>query len=215
MRCSRSTLLRPNPVAGAPLQLDLIRTNPCRGIKALYKSSRADIIWTDTDLAALKAVASPEVWWAVNLAAYTGLRAADLTVLPWAQIGEEAIIIPTSKSRGTREAFVPLYDDLRAALAEIPKRSPTVLTNEKGRPWIDGVNGTSFRNAREAALPETELHFHDLRGTAATRFHAAGLNHREIADIMGWEEAQVDRIIRRYVGQSAVAQAIIKKLNKG
>lgn len=63
------------------VELDLIRANPCRGIKTVYKSSRADIIWTDDDLAALKAVASPEVWWVVNLAAHTGLRAADLKAL--------------------------------------------------------------------------------------------------------------------------------------
>lgn len=29
------------------------------------------------------------------------------------------------------------------------------------------------------------LHFHDLRGTAATRFYTAGLSIRVIAEIMG------------------------------
>jgi len=31
--------------------------------------------------------------------------------------------------------FIPLYDDLRAVLARIPKRSPTILTNTRARPW--------------------------------------------------------------------------------
>lgn len=196
------------------VDLDKIRANPCEGIKNLYSNNRAELIWTDDDLAVLMAAASPEVWWAVNLAAHTGLRAADLKELQWGHIGDDAIVIPTSKSRGTRSAFVPLYDDLRTVLAEIPKRSLTVLTNEKGRPWLDGVNGTSFRNARDLALPGRDLHFHDLRGTAATRFHAAGLSNREIAEIMAWEEGQVDRIIRRYVGRSAVTHAIIQKLKR-
>lgn len=196
------------------VDLDKISANPCEGIKTLYSNDRADIIWTDDDLKALKGEASPEVWHAVNLAAHTGLRAGDLKRLSWSHISDEAISIPTSKSRGGITAFVPLYDDLRAVLASIPKRSPVVLTNEKGRPWADGVNGTSFRNARDKALPGRDLHFHDLRGTAATRFHQAGLTNREIAEIMAWEETHVEKIIRRYVSRSAVTASIVRRLNK-
>ena len=47
------------------------------------------------------------------------------------------------------------------------------------------------------------LHFHDLRGTAATKFYVAGLSEREIAEIMGWEEESVRKIIRRYVARKA------------
>ena len=36
-----------------------------------------------------------------------------------------------------------------------------------------------------------------LRGTAATRFYVAGLPERVIAEIMGWEEEHVARIIRQ------------------
>lgn len=191
---------------------DRLSRNACEGLKSLYKSSRADIIWTDADLMALKAVAPMEVWWAVNLAAHTGLRAGDLKKLSWSHINDDAIIIPTDKSRGMREAFVPLYDELRAALAEIPRRSPVVLTNSLGRPWTAGVNGSSFEKARKAALPDRDLHFHDLRGTAATRFHLAGLSNREIAEIMGWEEQAVDGIIRRYVGRRAIALGIVQRM---
>lgn len=196
------------------VDLDKLKTNPCVGIKSVYSNDRSEVIWTDADLAAIKAVASPEVWFAVSLAAHTGLRAGDLTKLTWAHVGGDAIVIPTNKSRGGMSAFIPLYDGLRLLLAEIPKRSPVVLTNEKGRPWADGVNGTSFRNARDLALPGRDLHFHDLRGTAATRFHAAGLTNREIAEVMAWEEGQVEKIIRRYVGRSAVTASIIRRLNE-
>jgi len=53
------------------------------------------------------------------------------------------------------------------------------------------------------------LHFHDLRGTAATRFYTAGLSEPVIAEIMGWDEEHVAKIIRRYVGRSAATKAII------
>ena len=196
------------------VELDKISTNPCEGFKSLYKNSRADIIWSDDDLAAIKAVAPAEVWWAVNLAAHTGLRAGDLKRLAWSHIGPDAIEIPTDKSRGLRAAFVPLYDSLRAALAEIPKRCPVVLTSSHGRPWKAGVNGSSFEKAREEALPGRDLHFHDLRGTAATRFHLAGISNRDIAEIMAWDERNVDKIIRRYVGRKAMTDGIIRRLNQ-
>lgn len=196
------------------VDLDKISANPCEGIKSLYSNSRADIIWTDEDLAAFKACAPAEVWWIVNLAACTGLRAGDLKRLSWSHVGSDAIEIPTDKSRGLRAAFVPLYDDLKVALGEVERRSPLVLTNTLGRPWKAGVNGSSFEKIRDAALPGRDLHFHDLRGTAATRFHLAGLSNRDIAEIMAWDEASVEKIIRRYVGRKAVTAGIIKRLNQ-
>jgi hypothetical protein len=61
---------------------------------------------------------------------------------------------------------------------------------------------------------ERNLHFHDLRGTAVTRFYVAGLSERVIAEIMAWEEEHVAKIIRRYVGRSAATKAAITQLNK-
>lgn len=55
-------------------------------------------------------------------------------------------------------------------------------------------------------LAERDLHFHDLRGTAATKFYNAGLDKRVIAEILGWEEEHVDR--------NAATEAIIRKLDE-
>jgi integrase len=100
-------------------------------------------------------------------------------------------------------------------LAGIPRRATTLLTNTRNRPWKSNGFGTAFNRAKIAAgMNERDLHFHDLRGTAATRFYVAGLNERIIAEIMGWEEEYVAKIIRRYVGRSAVTKAIIAQLNQ-
>lgn len=196
------------------VETDRLSANPCEGMKSLWSVDRSDVIWTDDDLEAFRKVATPAVWHGVNLAVHTGFRAEDLRRLSWSHIGEFEIVIPTNKSRGGKSAFVPLYDDLRAVLDSIPRRATTVLTNEKGRPWKDGPNGTGFRTARETALPGRDLHFHDLRGTFATRAHAAGLTNREIAELLAWEEERVEKIIRRYVGRRAIADAMIRKLNR-
>lgn len=187
-----------------------IASNPCEGIKAVYETDRSEIIWTQDDIAQLRAAASPEVMFAVELAAACGLRSADIFRLAWSHIHEDAIVIKTSKSRFKREAIIPLYDELRALLKTIPRRSTIVLTNGEGKPWR-GFS-SSFSTAMDrAGMADRDLHFHDLRGTAATRFYQADISVRAIAEIMGWEEDQVERIIRRYVGrQVAVQDAILK-----
>jgi integrase len=130
-------------------------------------------------------------------------------------VGEDAIIVSTGKSRHRREAIIPLYQGLRDVLARIPRRSPVILTSSKGRPWAKDGLSSSFDKAKAVAWPAgDDLHFHDLRGTAATKFYIAGLTEREIAELMAWEEEQVSRIIRRYVGRAAAIKERIRKLNE-
>ena len=47
-----------------------------------------------------------------------------------------------------------------------------------------------------------------------TRFYNAGLPVRVIAEIVGWEEESVDRIIGRYVSRTSATRALIARLNK-
>jgi integrase len=195
--------------------LGKIAGNPCEGINHLYKNDRSEIIWTDSDMAQIKQTCSVEVAHVVDLAAHTGLRLGDLLRLSWSHVGKDAIVLTTSKSRHRREAIIPLYDDLRTVLARIPKQSTTILTSSKRRPWTADGFGSSFNKAKiDAGMNDRDLHFNDLRGTAATRFYVAGLSMREIAETLGWEEESVEKIIRRYVGRNAAIRARIKKLGE-
>jgi integrase len=195
--------------------LGKIAVNPCEGIKRIYSGNRSEIIWTDADIARIKMTCSEEVAHAIDLASYTGLRLGDLLRLSWSHVGHDAIVITTGKSKHRREAIIPLYDDLKNALAAIPKRSTTILTNSKARPWTKDGFGSSFNKAKIAAsMSDANLHFHDLRGTAATRFYVAGIPERVIAEIMAWEEEHVARIIRRYVDRTAATRAILRHLNE-
>jgi integrase len=190
-----------------------IASNPCKGIPQLYSSDRSEVIWTDSDIVALKQKCSIEMANTVDLASHTGLREGDLLRLSWTHIGDDAITVVTGKSGGRREAIIPLYDSVRAVLERIPKRATTVITNSDGHPWKIGAFATGFvRAKRKAGLGD--LHFHDLRGTAATKFYLANLSRREIAEILGWQEEQVDRIIRRYVDRAAATKALIRRLSK-
>ena len=166
-------------------------------------------------MAQLQRTCRAEIAYVVDLAAHTGLRQGDLLRLSWSHIGKDAITITTGKSRHRREAIIPLYAALRNVLANIPKCATTVLTNSRRRPWTGGGFQSSFDQAKKAAgLGDKDLHFHDLRGTAATRFYIAGLPERVIAEILGWEEEHVAHIIRRYVDRTAATRAIIRALDR-
>jgi integrase len=208
--------------------LGKVAGNPCEGIKQLYSSDRSEVIWTDSDIAQLKKAGGsrkvhgrltelpclPEIGNAVDLAAHTGLRLSDLLRLSWSHVGEDAITFATGKSRGRQEAIIPLYAELRGVLARIPKRATTVLTSSKRRPWTTDGFGSSFNDAKHAAgIADKDLHFHDLRGTAATKFYIAGLPIRVIAEMLAWSEDQVERIIRRYVARAAATKEAIRQLN--
>ncbi|PWE55914.1 integrase [Metarhizobium album] len=190
-------------------------SNPCEGIKHLYTASRAEIIWTEDDIAQLKTVCSPEIALAVDLAAHTGLRVGDLVRLSWSHLREDLIVISTGKSKHRREAAIPRYDALNELLARIPKVSPVILTSSHKKPWTQDGLASSFWTAKvKAELQDRDLHFHDLRGTAATKFYTAGLSIRVIAEIMAWEEDQVEKIIRRYVSRGAATREVIRQLNE-
>lgn len=195
-----------------------LATNPCAKIENLYSGDRSEIIWDDADFARLEATASPAIWRAARLAALTGLRQGDLLRLNWSQIGKLAITVRTSKSRGKREALIPLYAELAAFVATIPKVGPKVLTNGDGLPWRSGFSSSWNKAVGRAKV---EKHFHDLRGNAATTFYIAlrqgEKTHkealREVAETMAWSEDDVERLVDRYVNRQAVLEDRIRRLD--
>lgn len=180
----------------------MLRSNPCNGIPNLYSNDRADLIWTDNQIAALLRVASKEVSFAVQLAAWTGLRKGDLLTLNWSNIFESHIEIGTSKSRGRVEAVIPLLPECKRLLKVVPRVGEVVLTNSRKQPWRSF--DTEWNKAmHKSGLKASGLHFHDLRGTFATRVYLAGVETKAIAQIMGWSVEKVERIMERYVGRNA------------
>ena len=135
--------------------------------------------------------------------------------MPWTRISDLVIEIRISKSRGRRSAIIPVTDGLHDLLAKIPKRAVTVLTNTLGEPWTSSGFRSSFGAAVErAGLGDRDLHFHDLRGTAATKFYRAGLTSQEIADILGWSKVQVEELIDRYVKRDELLRDRIHRLER-
>ncbi|WP_409515775.1 tyrosine-type recombinase/integrase [Brevundimonas sp.] len=188
-----------------------IQANPCKGIPSLYRANRSEIIWTQEDIQKLCNVASPEISWAVRLAALTGQRQGDLLKMAWSHVGLNSIEFTTGKSRNRRTVIIPIYQELRQLLDSIPKRATTILTNSDGLPWRSGFGSSWNKALKKSGL---KLHFHDLRGTAATRFYGR-LTVQEIAMVVGWSETRVDRMIDRYVKKDELLRDTIRRLENG
>lgn len=200
--------------------------NVASGITQLYDVDRSEVIWEAADFERFAATAPIEVNEGVALAAFTGLRRGDLVKLPWDAIGEHAIVWRTAKSRGKNLATIPLLPETRALLARIRARHesemaaraehkrvplpPTVLSNSRWQPWTAMGFGSRYNDAKKAA--GLDKHLHDLRGTFVTRCCLAGLNDREIADIVGWDTKDIAAIRARYADQARVVIAIGERL---
>lgn len=201
----------------------LLLHNICNGIPGIYANDRSGLIWTPADLARLaqppgeNAPPNPkEIVEAATLAALTGLRQGVLLRLGPAHRQPNSLEIRSNKGRNGRpgrQVIIPLYAELRAFLDGLPKRrnATTYLVSSDGTPWRSF--GSSWGKACERA-GINQLHFHDLRGTAATKFYGAGLTIREIAEIMGWSEDYVEALIDRYVKKDELLLDRIRRMDE-
>jgi len=189
----------------------LIRTNPCTGGGRLYKADRSDKVWTDADVTAFLKIAPPEMALALMLALWTGQRQGDLLALPWSSYDGSRFQLRQSKTK--RRLVVPAGEPLRALLARTERRSPMILTTQRGKPWTsDG-----FRSSWAAACGKAGikgLTFHDLRGSAVVRLALADATVPQIATFTGHSLTDVEAILdAHYLGRDVkLAEVAIMKL---
>lgn len=188
----------------------ITNARPTDAIERIHKVDRSDLIWEPQQLAALLTASPEPVQWAVRLAAETGLRKKDLIALPWSAVSDLSIRWRTSKRK--KDTVIPITPALKALLAEIPRRSPVILTSSKGRPWTSSGLDTAFGRAREKSKVEDRT-WHDLRGTAVTRLAMTRLTLRDIARIIGWSEARVEAVMIRYVSADALAAEMLARMS--
>jgi integrase len=192
----------------------LISENPCERGGRLYRGSRADKVWTDSDEAAFYRSASSHLHLPVLLALWTGQREGDLLRLPWSAYDGETIRLKQSKT-GAR-VVIPVGAPLKAALDTVFRLSPIILLTSEGKPWTPDGFRASFAKAR-AKAGIVGVTFNDLRGTAVTRLALAGATEAEIATITGHSLRDVRSILdSNYLHRDpALGRAAIRKLERG
>ncbi|MCZ4340142.1 site-specific integrase [Sphingomonadaceae bacterium G21617-S1] len=211
--------------------------NVAADVPAIYKpADRAEIIWTDDDLAKAKAAAAQlkgsRVLDVIRLACLTGMRRADLAALTWDEVSEHAIIrTALKKSRGRRRRavipVVPALAELLDELRTLPRAEGvrTVLVSAKGLPWKpESMTAAVIELARSAGIeepaqaeldmPARRKHLHDCRGTFVTHLCRVGLTDAEIANIVAWSVESVSRIRRTYVDDAAIVVALSHRIRQ-
>ena len=214
-----------------------LAANVAVGLGQLYHGNRADQIWSEDEVTRYVAAASsPEIGFVVPLARLVGLRLADLNTLAWSEVGDDAIIKVTAKGRGRRTAVIPLLAETRDLLGRIraqqivrnaeltaramrlgqlpPPLPLTVLSNTFGRSWRYSGLETRIGDTKAAAAPPIDKHLHDARGTLATRLRKAGLTAPEIADVLGWDEKRVERLLAIYVDRNSIVKDIAARIQR-
>jgi integrase len=134
---------------------------------------------------ACQASKSPGLECAVTLAIETGMRRGEISELAWTQVDFTAKVIRLTITKNGERRRVPLSVCAETALRALPR-------NANGRVFtFSDSNGLGAAFARACSRAEIDnLHFHDLRHEAASRF-APRMPVQTLAKLMGWKSLQM------------------------
>lgn len=194
-------------VLGWAAQRGMIERNIASGLGTLHRVNRADKIWEAHHWQAVKDVPA-HIMSALELGKMTGLRLGDLVSLDWSHVGQNAIVILTSKRKV--RAAIPMHRELRKFLDALPHREGSVLRNSKGEAWTASGLKSSWRKVKPAGF---DRRLHDLRGTCATWLATHGLTDNDIATVLGWKASRVSEIRARYVDEARTVISMAERLN--
>jgi integrase len=181
-------------------------------MQRVYHANRADKLWLPEHVAAFTLHASPEMHAALMLGMHSGQRQGDLRRLPWS--GYDGNRITLKQSKGGRTVSVRCTAALRTMLDAMPRRGVLILMTPTGRAWTKRYFNEHWTEVARAA-EITDLHFHDLRGTAITMLAEAGATVPEIAAVTGHSLKHVTSILETYLSRTRhLADAAIIKLEK-
>jgi integrase len=111
----------------------LIPLNPLEKIGRVYRATRAEKVWSESDEEVFVAAASEPLRLAFMLAVWTGQRQGDLLRIPWSAYDSGRIRLTQGKT-GVR-VVIPVGGPLKVLLDATKRQSPLILVNLDGKPW--------------------------------------------------------------------------------
>lgn len=183
------------------LDLEMIARNPLEKVGKLSDGSRRDSVWTDAQVTAFRAKASPKLLLAMELARWTGQRQGDLLRLTWTAYDGTHINLRQSKTG--RQVRIKVYSELKTLLDATKHEAVTILTpSRKTGGRVTSWTGDGFRASWARVCADAKIEgvtFHDLRGTFVTlAYRHYGASIREIAEVTGHTERDAEAIIRKH-----------------
>jgi integrase len=168
---------------------DWLQTNPM--FKVIYPSEGPGRMRFLSDeelprlLAACRRSANPHLHLVVVLAITTGARKNELLFLRWRDVDLERGLLLFAQTKNKERRVVPARGE---ALTLLRRRYGAPRADAWVFPRADGLKPVliedAWRTARRRARI-TNLHFHDLRHTAASYLAMSGASLRDIAEILG------------------------------
>lgn len=169
---------------------------------------------TGPELLALLRVATPERRIVYLMAAYTGLRRAELAGLRWADVVfENALVrVRAAVTKNRRDAVLPLHADLVAALQEFKPQAAAPFT-----PVFEAIPRmtTLRRDLVAAGIPYLDAEgrradFHALRVTYGTNLTLSGAAPRVVMELMRHSDIKLTMKIYTDAGKLPLADAVAK-----
>jgi integrase len=185
--------------------------NPCDHVKKL-KGGEGYAPWSRREIAHFGKHARSDLWHSAALALYTGQRQGDVVVMRRSSIRDGEIEVVQHKTG--KRVWIPLHPDLKAILAEMPKRSVFLLTNSVGTPWTQDGFRASWQAEMDRRifkpLRRRRRVFHGLRKSAVVFLLEAGCTDAQVAAITGQSRQMIEHYARQ-VNQRKLARAAVLK----
>ena len=177
------------------VQAGAVTDDPTTDLRA-PKIPRPSVTYvTDHDLRRLhEACRNDQERGAILCFAHAGLRRSELIGLDLSDVDREARRLTIRHGKGDKGRVLPVLDELasslRAHLASRPEVDATALfVNSVGRRLSQtGLQRAFGRWLRDAELRDRGYTIHSLRHGAATRWLRAGINIRDIQQLLGHED---------------------------
>ncbi len=169
---------------------------------APYRERRLAKTEAERLLAACDRHANPMLGWIVRVALHTGMRLGEIVSLQVEQVDLQRRILRLTQTKNGSARTVPLTKPavavFTAALAD-PRRPQDTDLLFCGAPGKSGKRGPyrfeKVWNDLKKRIGLADLHFHDLRHEAVSRFVELGLSDQEVAAISGHKSMQM---LKRY-----------------
>lgn len=142
-----------------------------------------------------------ELPYILKVAVESGMRRGEIAKLEWRHIdfNKQVAFLPDTKNGETRT--IPLTSNLISTLRLLPQRTDGQVFGMSAH----AISYAFIRACKRAAI--NDLHFHDLRHEAITRFFEKGLNVMEVSAVSGHKTLQM---LKRYTHLRA--EDLAKKL---
>lgn len=168
--------------------------------------------WTAEQVALAEKLAPQHLARVITVASNTGQRGSDLVKMRWTDLetydGRLGLNVVTKKVG--LQLWIPLTQELTAALNTWTRRPGFILLKEDEQPWTRQQLSDQWLRWRGSVPELADCTLHGLRATAIVRLRRAGVSTGLISSLVGLSENMVNRYCRFAVQKDNAIAAVIQ-----